>query len=284
MKKFFYIVGLLLATIATTFASCNSKEGVELTNEIDTLSYAQGMILGNNLNPQLASDPKINKDEFLKGFKEGLFADSTEYSYRAGQGYGYNIAMNMERDVYILGIMLDKEILYNALVSAVNGDSLLFSDIDATEITNSIFEKLLEKKRKQEEARLAEAPEAKANLAKGNEWLANKEKEEGVIKTKSGLLYKVIENGNGERPNNNSVITMNYKGSLIDGTVFDEGNGAKLAVNNLIPGFTEALLLMDKGSKYEIYIPANLGYGAFTQGGIPANSTLIFEVELTNID
>ena len=126
--------------------------------------------------------------------------------------------------------------------------------------------------------------EAQENLAKGEAWLASKAQEEGIIKTESGLLYKVIKKGNGEFPTIDSKITMNYRGTLIDGTEFDKSEGAKGVVSGFIKGFTEALLLMDKGAKYEVYIPANLGYGALVQGGIPSNSTLIFELELTDIE
>ena len=138
-------------------------------------------------------------------------------------------------------------------------------------------------KRAKEEAHFSATPEAQENLAKGEAWLANKATEEGVIKTESGLLYKVIKAGNGEYPTKDSEITMNYRGTLIDGTEFDKNQGSKGIVSNFIPGFTEALLLMDKGAKYEVYIPANLGYGALVQGNIPSNSVLIFEVELTDI-
>lgn len=281
MKRYFYIVSLLFVAIATTFSSCNNKKEVALSNDVDTLSYAQGMILGKNLAQQLSYDPKINKDEFLKGFKSGLNADSSKYSFIMGQSVGLNVATNMERDVYVLGVMMNKEILYNAFYSAIKEDSLLFEDADINQIANTIFEKLIKNKQKEEMARIEE--EAKENLAKGQAWLAKKETEEGVIKTESGLLYKVIKEGNGERPNIDSEITMNYRGTLIDGKEFDKGEGAKGQVKGFIAGFTEALLLMDKGAIYEIYIPANLGYGDRAQGEIPVNSTLIFELELTDI-
>ena len=150
-------------------------------------------------------------------------------------------------------------------------------------IANALFEKFIAKKREKEEARFAATPEAQENLAKGEAWLANKATEEGVVKTESGLLYKVIKKGNGEFPTIDSEITMNYRGTLIDGTEFDKNQGSKGKVSGFIPGFTEALLLMDKGAIYEVYIPANLGYGALVQGKIPSNSTLVFELELTDI-
>ena len=285
MKKYFLIAGLLLATIATvTFTSCDNVKSVDLKNDIDSMSYIQGMNIGGRIAPQMSFDPKINKEEFIKGFKAGLNADSSEYSFKIGEQVGHSIATNMERDANVLGVMMNKKAFFAAFVAAVNGDSLLFAEPEASMIANAIFEKLMEQKREQEEARFAATPEAQENLAKGEAWLANKATEEGVIKTESGLLYKVIKKGNGEFPSIDSNITMNYRGTLIDGTEFDKNEGSKGKVSGFIPGFTEALLLMDKGAIYEVYIPANLGYGALVQGKIPSNSTLIFELELTDIE
>ncbi|MBO5720139.1 MAG: FKBP-type peptidyl-prolyl cis-trans isomerase [Bacteroidales bacterium] len=287
MKKNLFIVAtLFMAAIAsTTFTSCSSDgTNCTLNNDIDSLSYIQGIMLGNNIAPQLSYDPKMDKEQFIKGFKAGLNADSSEYSYRMGEGIGYNIAMSMERDVNIIGVMMEKDILYKAFAAVLNEDSLLFTNSEVNELANKLFEKFMSQKREKEEARFAETPEAKENLAKGEAWLADKAKEEGIVKTESGLCYKVIKEGNGERPNAGSKITMNYKGTLIDGTEFDKGEGASGIVEQFIPGFTEALLLMDEGAIYELYIPANLGYGALVQGNIPSNSVLIFEVELTDIE
>ncbi len=286
MKKCFYLIVILFVAITTiTFTSCeNFRSGAKLTNDIDSMSYAQGMLVGSNIAPQLSYDKKMNIDEFLKGFKSGLMYDSTEYSYRIGQNVGFSIATNMERDVNVIGIMMNKDVFLKAFADAINEDSLIFTQTDANIIANTLLEKFLAQKRSKEEARFAATPEAQENLAKGEAWLANKAQEEGVIKTESGLLYKVIKKGNGEYPTIDSKITMNYRGTLIDGTEFDKSEGAKGVVSGFIKGFTEALLLMDKGAKYEVYIPANLGYGALVQGGIPSNSTLIFELELTDIE
>ena len=281
MKKALFFVGILLVAGLT---SCNGfKSGANLKNDIDSISYAQGMLVGGNIAPQLSYDPQMNTEQFIKGFKSGLYGDSSEYSYRLGEGIGYQIATNIERDVNILGVRIDKGLFFKAFADAINEDSLLFTRTEANEIANAILEKLLAQKRKAEENRFASTPEAQENLAKGEAWMANKATEEGVIKTESGLMYKVINQGNGEFPTIDSQITMNYRGTLIDGTEFDKGEEATDRVSGFIPGFTEALLLMDKGAKFEVYIPANLGYGALVQGGIPSNSTLIFEIELTDI-
>jgi FKBP-type peptidyl-prolyl cis-trans isomerase len=117
--------------------------------------------------------------------------------------------------------------------------------------------------------------------------LAKNKENEGVKETASGLQYKIITEGTGAIPKMGDVVKVNYTGKLVDGTVFDSsvqrGEPAMLAVGRLIPGWTEALQLMPVGSKWELAIPSDLGYGKYPQPTIPANSVLFFEVELLDI-
>lgn len=285
MKKNIFIVAIFSAILASaSFTSCSSNgSNCTLSTEVDTLSYLQGMLIGSDIAPRLGFDPKMNKKEFLKGVKSGLSGDSTEYSFRLGERLGYDIVMSSDQNVNVIGVKTDKDLFLKAFVAAVNEDSLQFTKTDANEIAATIWDKLVAKKTEQEMARLANDPANKENLEKGNAWLAEKEKEEGVVKTESGLLYKVIKEGKGEKANINSNITMNYRGTLIDGTEFESRNNSKGNVAGFVPGFKEGLQLMNKGAKYELYIPAELGYGAFPQRDIPGNSVLVFEVELTDI-
>lgn len=123
----------------------------------------------------------------------------------------------------------------------------------------------------------------------GETFLAENFKKEGVHTTISGLQYEVLEEGNGEKPQPSSQVTVHYHGTLIDGTVFDSsvqrGQPATFGVNQVIPGWTEALQLMNKGAKYRLYIPQNLGYGANPHpgGAIKPYMALIFDVELLEI-
>jgi len=123
----------------------------------------------------------------------------------------------------------------------------------------------------------------------GETFLAENFKKEGVHTTISGLQYEVLEEGNGEKPQPGSQVTVHYHGTLIDGTVFDSsvqrGQPATFGVNQVIPGWTEALQLMNKGAKYRLYIPQNLGYGANPHpgGAIKPYMALIFDVELLEI-
>ena len=127
------------------------------------------------------------------------------------------------------------------------------------------------------------------NKAKGDVFLAENLKKEGITATESGLQYEVIEEGAGDKPTNTSNVTVHYHGTLIDGTVFDSsvdrGQPASFGVNQVIPGWTEALQLMSTGSKYRLYIPHNLAYGATPHPGGPIEPymALIFDVELLEI-
>ena len=120
------------------------------------------------------------------------------------------------------------------------------------------------------------------------EWLAEKAKEEGVLPLPKGIYYKVIAAGadNGVHPNSRSIVTAHYTGKTINGKKFDSSRGgAPLAIRlcELIDGWIIAMQRMHVGDKWEVYIPAEMGYGKFSQPGIPGGSTLIFEIELLGI-
>ncbi|HEY2342761.1 MAG TPA: FKBP-type peptidyl-prolyl cis-trans isomerase, partial [Chthoniobacteraceae bacterium] len=124
---------------------------------------------------------------------------------------------------------------------------------------------------------------------KGQDFLAENAKKEGVKTLADGLQYKVIKDGTGASPKATDVVSVHYKGTLIDGTEFDSsykrGQPTEFPVNRVIPGWTEALQLMKEGSKWILYIPSKLAYGERgTPGGpIPPDATLIFEVELLKV-
>ncbi|WP_321515332.1 FKBP-type peptidyl-prolyl cis-trans isomerase [Marinifilum fragile] len=126
------------------------------------------------------------------------------------------------------------------------------------------------------------------NITKGEKFLSENAKKEGVVTTASGLQYRVITEGTGEKPAATDQVKVHYRGTTIDGKEFDSSfkrnQPATFAANRVIKGWTEALQLMPVGSKYELFIPANLAYGPRGAGGdIGPNETLIFEVELLEI-
>lgn len=141
--------------------------------------------------------------------------------------------------------------------------------------------------KKQKEMVEKRQEQAVTNLEAGEAFLAENAKKEGVQVTESGLQYKVLTPGTGESPSESDIVTVNYEGKLIDGTVFDSsyerGEPTQFPLNQVIPGWTEGLQLMKKGGKYEFYIPAELAYGETGNANIEPNSTLIFTVELLDI-
>jgi peptidylprolyl isomerase len=129
---------------------------------------------------------------------------------------------------------------------------------------------------------------AALNQEKGSAFLAENAKKDGVKTTASGLQYEVLQSGSGEtHPTASSTVRVHYHGTLIDGTVFDSsverGETISFPLNRVIPGWTEGVQLMKKGDKFRFFIPSNLGYGNRSAGKIPAGSTLIFDVELFEI-
>jgi FKBP-type peptidyl-prolyl cis-trans isomerase len=130
--------------------------------------------------------------------------------------------------------------------------------------------------------------EAEANKGKSAAFLATNAKKAGVSSTPSGLQYEVLTQGSGAKPKSSDVVKVHYQGTLIDGTVFDSsiqrGEPAVFQLDQVIPGWTEALQLMPVGSKYRLTLPPELAYGEQGAGPIPANSVLVFEVELLSIE
>ncbi len=125
-------------------------------------------------------------------------------------------------------------------------------------------------------------------VRRNREWLEAKAREEGVKALDKGVLYKVIKSGNGSgaNPNRGSVVTAHYVGKTINGRTFDSSRGGvapAFRLRELIPGWVIAMTRMRVGDKWEVYIPAEQGYGRLSQPGIPGGSTLVFEIELLGV-
>jgi len=129
---------------------------------------------------------------------------------------------------------------------------------------------------------------AEKNLAEGKAFLEENKKKEGIKTLPSGLQYKVLAQGSGKTPQATDSVTVNYKGTLVNGTEFDNsykrGKPTTFQVGKVIKGWTEALQLMKEGSKWELFIPPELGYGNRGAGPVPPNSILLFEVELISVN
>jgi len=192
---------------------------------------------------------------------------------KASYSIGLNFGFNFKRQ----NIDLNSEAFAAGFKDAMTGKKPLMSEEEVRE-TMMAFEKDMQQK---------QAETAQKNVAEAEKFLAANKAKEGVKATASGLQYKVLKEGSGAQPKSSDTVTVNYRGTLIDGTEFDSsykrGQPAVFPVGGVIKGWTEALQLMKVGSKFQLFIPANLAYGEQGRSGIPPNSLLIFEVELMDV-
>jgi FKBP-type peptidyl-prolyl cis-trans isomerase FklB len=191
---------------------------------------------------------------------------------------GTDIAKNLKKQ----GIDIDPELLFKGLKDAFTDQKLLLSDEEIQQVMSAFQQKMMAQQSKKA-GELAEK-----NQKEGEAFLAANKKKDSVITLPSGLQYKVIAEGAGKMPTLNDTVTTNYRGTLIDGTEFDNsykrGEPATFPVSGVIPGWTEALQHMKVGAKWQLFVPSNLGYGERGAGQtIGPNATLIFEVELLSI-
>jgi FKBP-type peptidyl-prolyl cis-trans isomerase FklB len=197
---------------------------------------------------------------------------------------GYTVGVSMGRNINstVHELEIDKEFLLQGI-----RDGLMNSQ---TSITEKEMEEILADLEKDINAKATEKQKALAekNKKEGKDFLEENKKKEGVVTLPSGLQYKILKEGNGPKPTADQTVECHYTGTLIDGTEFDSsvkrGVPLEIKVNQVIKGWTEALQLMPVGSKWQLFIPSELGYGE--RGGgqvIGPNAALIFEVELLSI-
>jgi FKBP-type peptidyl-prolyl cis-trans isomerase len=169
---------------------------------------------------------------------------------------------------------LNPSVVSRAINDVMTGKKALLEDHQA----NSIMMRYINQ---------ANEAKAKPNISAGEQFLAKNKTRAGVKTTASGLQYEVVTEGTGAKPTANDTVTVNYIGTLIDGTEFDNsykrGQPISFGVSGVIRGWTEGLQLMSEGAKYKFYIPHQLGYGTNEVGSIPAGSALVFEVELLKV-
>ena len=197
------------------------------------------------------------------------------------QKVSYTIGVSIAENVQVQDFAFDIDAFSQAVADVKAGRDSQLSE-EEMRATMRSFQTM------QREAAMAKAKEDSAkNAADGAAFIAEKAKEDGVLKTESGLHYKILTAGDGAVPTASDQVVAHYKGTLIDGTEFDSsykrGQPATFGVSNLIPGWVEALQLMPVGSKWELYIPSDLGYGDRGTPSIPPGSTLVFELELIEI-
>ena len=201
--------------------------------------------------------------------------DKTSY------GMGYNIGSSWKRSS-IEASDVDLDLFMKGVRDAMEGHDPALTDKENREVLTA-FQATLRTRRDEKRKELGEK-----NQKEGQTFLAENKTKPGVQTLPDGLQYKILTEGKGSKPTTNDTVSVNYKGTLLDGTEFDSsykrGQPAKFKVTGVIKGWTEALQLMPVGSKWQLFIPSELAYGERGRGGqIGPNATLIFEVELLSI-
>jgi len=198
-----------------------------------------------------------------------LKTDKDKFSYALGMSYGENFRKQ--------GVAMDPALFAKAFAESYNGAK---TELSEEEMKNLLVAAAQEYRKKQ-------ADKSQAAQKQGEDFLAANKSKEGVVTLPSGLQYKILKAGSGEKPTLDDTVVCNYKGTLIDGTEFDasalHGGPASFPVKGVIAGWTEALQLMPVGSRWQLFVPSNLAYGPQGPGAIGPNATLIFEVELVSI-
>ncbi|HUB87181.1 MAG TPA: FKBP-type peptidyl-prolyl cis-trans isomerase [Verrucomicrobiae bacterium] len=199
-----------------------------------------------------------------------LADDKSKLSYAMGMFLGHSWQQQ--------GIDVDPDLVLRGIKDEQSGGATLLPPQEAQAVLREFQQTLIAK----------ETEMANTNKTAGEAFLAQNKSQPGVVTLPDGLEYKVITEGIGASPTADDIVTVNYRGTLLNGTEFDSsykrGEPAQFRLNGVIPGWTEALQKMKVGSKWQLFIPSDLAYGERGMGNIPPNSTLIFEVELLSIE
>ena len=298
MKRISILCFALLAGLCITAQAAGKKtskkkgkavEQVKVdTVSVDTFSYAYGKANTQGLKLYLSQRMGIDTtymDDFMKGFEQMALTE-TDKKEKARLA-GIEIRAQLENQILpAANRQIDDSVQVLVKQRFVDGfkDGIMQANMY---ITMDSTQKLV---RKQMDYYHNVKMEKKygANRLAGEEFLKLNAKKDSVQTTPSGLQYKVITMGTGEKPQPTQKVKVNYEGRLIDGTVFDSsfkhGKPVTFPSNQVIKGWTEALCMMPVGSKWELYVPQQLAYGDREQGKIPPFSTLVFTVELLSIE
>jgi len=212
------------------------------------------------------------REPVIKGIA-GLETERKQFSYMIGMDIGKSISPVKDE--------VDMDTLVEALKTVMKDGKPLLTDEQAKQVGQAFGERMMAKQVAERELAV------KKNLEEGAKFLAENKKKANVKTTASGLQYQILRPGNGPKPGATDTVLADYAGTFLDGKEFDSsykrGQPAEFALNAVIPGWTEGLQLMSKGSKFKFWIPADLAYGAEGQGAMPPNATLVFEVELKDV-
>lgn len=289
MKKLTIVAALAIATAAIT--SCgNSTPKADLKNDIDSLSYAIGMAQTQGLKDYLVRGMGVDTaymDEFFKGLNEGANSgdDKKKAAYYAGIQIGQQISNQMIKGINyeLFGNDSTKTIsLKNFMAGFISGTTGKNGLMNVNQAQITVQDKMQAIKAKEAEKKYG------ANKTKGAEYLKKLTEKDGWKTLDGGVKYRVIKEGNGEIPADTSKVKVNYEGKTIDGKVFDSSykrnQPLTMRANQVIKGWTTALTHMPVGSTWEVVIPADQAYNEREQQEIEPFSTLIFKIDLLEIE
>ena len=294
MRKIIMLTLVILAgvTLHTQAKDKNKKPNtavqqptVKLVSPSDTVSYIAGMAATEGLLPYLQQSYGVDAEhmaDVLRGFEEAqAHTDDPAFkAYAAGMQIANkvnsSILPNMKQAFEGSADSIRQAMFIKGFIAALQNDTTFFAQSEASKLYRQRAEQVVETRN--------------AAYKKENEdWLKANAKKEGMQTTPSGLQYKVLVAGNGPKPKDTDKVKVKYEGRMIDGTVFDSSykrdpQTNSFRCNEVIKGWTEALTMMPVGSKWEICIPQELAYGARQAGQIKPYSTLVFTVELLEIE
>ncbi len=267
MKRKQMAIGLITATIVIAGCSRVPHTGkAELETQLDSLSYALGFFEANSWKQNIEKVPfdTVDYKSIARGFKNSKLVDSY---------------IDFRKDQFDT---IDVEMFKKGFFNELAYDKSYFTDMTADIYIRKIFTRVKEKRDS------LKSLKGQENLEKGRAFLEKNSEREEVVTLESGLQYEIIEEGDGPTPSASDRVKCTYHGTLIDGTVFDStverGDTATFRVNGVIKGWQEALTMMPAGSKWKLYIPSELAYGANGAGeNIGPNETIIFDVELVEV-
>lgn len=290
MKKF--TLAAMVAVAAAAFTSCgNGAPSASLKNDVDTLSYAIGISQSEGIKEYLSERLGIDTayiDEFIKGVTDGATSgdDKQKAAYYAGLQIGQQFGTQMLKSAnyQLFGNDSTQSLsLRNVIAGFTAGTKGKGQIMSIDEAHKAIDVKMNAIKSASMEKQYGEYKK------KNEQYLADNAKKPGVKTLPSGVQYKVITEGKGAVAADTSSVKVHYEGKNIEGQVFDSSYNRNapvdMRVNQVIPGWKEVLTMMPVGSKWEVYIPASLAYGAESRGQvIKPFSTLVFVIELVDIN
>lgn len=293
MKKIILSLAAAVA-LSGSLISCDNKSHAAASDEYVGLGDSVATALGHLAGSQAAMGfgqvrtkgdsarmAKMDKNDFLRGLKQVLFADTNNLAYYEGLQMGLQLVNPMMGLTNDAQVPVNRDKLYAAFSESFTSDSVAPMDQYYSEY-QALMRQVQGIMMERHKEALANSPEAQANLKDGQAYI-EKMLKEGYSKTESGLVYKIENPGTDPKITNADKATIAYTGKLVNGTVFDQNDNATFSPTAVVKGFGEALRMLGKGGKMIAVIPADLAYGLDAPASIGPNSTLVFTIDVKDV-